>query len=291
MGFVSKMYNIPWIEEKELESMLAQVDICLIGIPYGARKPYLDLCKTYKKGVIVEKPFAFSEKEHIENCQGFEKWNIAVNFQRRFYNTVGVLQNLVNAEIFGKVVSIKFMQGNFSIKGGSSYLSDVKLAGGGVIADSAIHALDIVLGITNATEVAVNQFHCLSKKGIDYDSAMDASIVANGRSIPVHCEISMVRNFENGLYIDFENALVFSDLSPNGDVVVKEKKEDPLSFSVMDSPYFHPLKKATKINQAFVIFWEQVKRALDAQSTNESSACNSMLTSKWMGEIYKLIQP
>ena len=175
-AFVSKMYGVPALAGSLSEQNLETVDICLLATPYGTRKPYIDLCRQHGKAIVIEKPFAFSKEEHLATCDGFSKWAIAVNFQRRFYRSVDTLAQVIRSGLLGALRSVRFVQGNFTLKGGSGYLSSAELAGGGVIAESASHILDIILSITAARSIQMLGLSSLYLDGLDYDTVFDSLI-------------------------------------------------------------------------------------------------------------------
>lgn len=287
-GLVSKMYGIPALGGGSVEDGLSQVDVCLVATPYGVRKPYITACKTAGKALVVEKPFAFSRQEHLDYCQGFQDWQIGVNLQRRFYRSVATLRNIVQLQLFGKLREVRFAQGNFSLKGGSGYLSDTALSGGGVIAESAIHSLDIILWITGALEVSVTSMRSLHTGLLDYDSVFDSEIVSPSGPIPVHCEISTLRNLDNGIECRFEHAVVLCDLSPEGRIFVRAKDSGGLDFLIAaEAPPAEGPLGAKKINEAFLMFWRQFLSGLDNNTPNLTSASGSLLTSAWIEGIYK----
>ncbi len=286
---VAKMYGLSVLPEGSVETALQQADVCLLATPYGVRGAYMEWCRKHSTALVVEKPFAFSAKEHQGHCEGFEEWKIAVNLQRRYYQSVASLSRIIGTGVFGELRAIKFRQGNFSLKGGSGYLSDVRLAGGGVIAESAIHILDIILWITGAKEVSVRKMRSLHAARLDYDSEFDSEIVtAAGRTIPVHCAISTLRNFDNGLQLELDNAVVLCDLSPDGDIFIKEGATGKLNFTLAAIPQSQDLSlTAAKINEAFLVFWQQFLAGLGEKTANPTSAYGSLLTSSWIGDIYK----
>ena len=287
---VSKMYGIPALAGEFPEEMLEQVDICLLATPYGTRKPYIDLCKKFRKCLVIEKPFAFSKEEHLDHCNGFEPWEIAVNFQRRYYRSVSTVGKIISSNIFGHLRSVDFLQGNFTLKGGSGYLSNAALAGGGVIAESASHILDIILLVTGAQQVKLSQMKSLYLSGLDYDTVFDSSIETAGSKIPVHCEISTLRNLSNGLYLEFDHAFVSCDLSPEGKTFLRNKNNKGVEFSLFnESLYEGQFTQATRVNTAFLLFWQQLLDGIREKKPNRTSAYDSLLTSSWIGEIYKKI--
>lgn len=304
---VAKMYGLSVLGEAQLWPAIATVDCCLLATPYGVRRSYIDACRNAGIGLVIEKPFAFSRREHEEYCAGFKEWAIAINLQRRYYLSVATLHRIIRTAIFGRLVAIRFNQGYFSLKGGSGYLSDVRLAGGGVIAESAIHSLDIILWITGASQVSVTRMRSLHKDRLDYDSEFESDIVTPFGNIPVHCAVSTLRNLASGLELEFEQATVSCDLSPDAPILVKGRAgghansfgpsqatgqavsqdagQDFYLASTLQRDEL--LLSATKINEAFLIFWQQFLEGMAGHTVNRTSAHESLLTSAWIEEIYK----
>ena len=287
---VSKMYGVPALGETSMEKALSEVDVCLLAIPYGTRKPYIDLCRQGGKAIVIEKPFAFSKEEHMATCEGFSDWAIAVNFQRRFYRSVDLLAKIIRTQPLGRLRAVRYMQGNFTLKGGSGYLSSAKLAGGGVIAESASHILDIILMITGAKKIELVDQRSLHMDGLDYDTVFDSLITTGEGELPVHCEITTLRNLSNGLFLDFENGLLSCDLSPDGKIFLRNKTDQTIGFSLDGAPSYEGIQRqATRINEAFLIFWQQFVLGMQKKEPNLTSARSSTLTSSWLEGIYKKI--
>jgi len=288
---LSRMYSIPDRQLSSTEEGMKEVDACLLATPYGVRKPYIEQCRSSGKGLIVEKPFAFSVNEHRDICKGFSEWEIAVNFQRRYYGSVAALAKIIRSRIFGVLRSIRFRQGYFTLKGGAGYLSNAQLAGGGVIAESASHILDIILYITGADKVIMKRSGSLFKSGIDFDTLFESELTVGERTIDVQCEISTLRNLDNGLVLEFEQASVSCDLSPDAKIYLRKNNNSPIEFTLGSEPVSGEFSiAAQKVNQAFLIFWQQYALAYQQQQPNATSACGSLLTSAWLEEIYKKIK-
>jgi predicted dehydrogenase len=287
---VSKMYGILALSGEWENEWLEQVDTCLLATPYGTRPPYIDACRKAGKALVVEKPFAFSREEHFRHCEGFRPWRIAVNFQRRYYRSVASLRKIIRQQVFGRLNAVRFVQGNFTLKGGAGYLSSAQLAGGGVIAESASHILDIILMITGAENVELSQLRSLRREGLDYDTNFESEITAADTTISVSCEISTLRNLENGLYLEFDDALVSCDLSPDGTIFVRDRASRTIEFALNDASLHQTSRlQASAVSQAFGIFWKQFLNGLDRQEPNQTSATSSLITSAWIGQIYKKI--
>ncbi len=98
---ITKMFQVPALKEEELDSAIQQIDICLLTVPYGARKYFIEKCASKNKSLYVEKPFATKSDEHINYCSLFPAYKLAVGFQRRYYKIVYDLQKIIGSRIFG----------------------------------------------------------------------------------------------------------------------------------------------------------------------------------------------
>lgn len=281
---LSRMYRIPFILEASLEKRLGEIDVCLITIPYGARKRHIELCASYNIGIYVEKPFATSVNEHNYYCALFPSYKLAVGFQRRYYSSLAKLSTIISSQLFGKLNQIEFKQGNFSLKGGGGYLSNVDLAGGGVIIESAIHILDQLLIATNSSEVHVNTVKSILKEGIDYDSIFSSEFNTPLGNVVVNCEVSTLRNLENGIELIFDNARIKCQLSPITKFNVRSNYNSDLSF------YLEQLEipdTADSIISSFSVFWQKYLCALREKDGNLTQGKSSLLTTSWIEQIYK----
>jgi predicted dehydrogenase len=167
-ALIEKMFDVKALDEADIQFAIRDIDICLLTIPYGVRKEFIEKCAALNKSMYVEKPFARTTAEHEYYCKLFSPYKLAVGFQRRFYKIVTFLQLAINGNFFGALKEIVFTEGYFNIKGGSKFLSDVNLSGGGVIIESAIHSLDQILLITSANNVEVTEVNSFHKDLLDY---------------------------------------------------------------------------------------------------------------------------
>jgi len=282
------MFGTRPLQGKPIDHALNEVDICLLTIPYGARREYIDLCATKGKSLYVEKPFAITAAEHNSICGMFPAHNLAVGFQRRYYHTVEQLKYLVNSKIFGALKGIDIVQGYFSLKGSKEFLTNAALAGGGVIIESAIHTLDQVLQITGANAVQVDELKTLQVKGIDYDSKFSTTLFVEDAAINVKAAISTLRNLDNGLTFHFENALVKAGTSPNSSIKVYDKMGRPVTFNIELAECPGPAR-ANSVSEAFYQFWRDFIRSVHSKEANQTAALNSLLTSTWMEQLYAKI--
>lgn len=280
---VGKMFNISnIIKGNQWQDAIDQVDICLLTVPYGARKEYIEVISRKKKCLYVEKPFAITEKEHQNYCNLFPDYALAIGFQRRFYQTVWSLHSIIKSKIFGDLLEIQYTQGHFSLKGGSGYLSDAKLSGGGVIIESAIHALDQINIFTDAQMIKLITSKLLSQNMIEYDSSVEAEIITKKETIKFSSEISTLRNLDNGLKLIFDNAQITCELTPNSKIKVLT---DKAGLFLIDN--FEENDFAISVNESFYIFWIQYLKALELKTANFTSGITSALTTKFIEDIYE----
>ena len=287
---VSAMFNVPVLDSGNIAAAIAGIDICLITIPYGARRQYIDYCVSEKKALYVEKPFAVSKKEHQDWCDLFAPGQLAIGFQRRYYRVTALLKKIVDEAPFGKLKAIRFNQGYFALKGSKEFLSNAALSGGGVIIESAIHTLDLLLLITGATSVEVQAVESLQKNGIDYDTVFHSVLSCKNNSVDVHIEVSALRNLDNGVHFIFEHASVSCGMSPDEKIKIFDVNGRPinLALGLTDIPGTRA-EYARSISASFYHFWSDFLYAVDTKTPNNTSAVNSLLTTGWIEQVYTKI--
>lgn len=283
-SLLQEMYNVLRIGEEEIDAYMNQIDICLLAIPYGSRKKYIELAASKNVAIYVEKPFALTIQEHESYSRLFPPHKLAIGFQRRYYQIVKTLQSVIQSEVFGELQTIKFAQGYFSLKGGGGYLSDVALAGGGVIVESAIHSLDLLLLVTEAKSVRLRELKSVSKEGIDYDSIFESEIETPKGKADVYCEISTLRNLENGVEFYFKNASLKCQLSCNATLSLFGRESRGFSIHEIGSN-----KNMESVSQSFFTFWTEFMDALSTEKHNRSLGNSSLITTSWIEQIYRKI--
>jgi predicted dehydrogenase len=283
-GLLSKMYGVRAIDAPDVDAALEAIDVCLLAVPYGARDQYIGMCAQRRKALYVEKPFAKDLPEHDRYCGMFPAHRLAVGFQRRYYRGVSVLSSIVAAAAFGALRSVSFTQGHFQLKGGSGYLSDAALSGGGVVMESAIHSLDQILILTGATDVRVGEVRAMVRGGIDYDTIFHSELTTGAGPIPVRCEVSMIRNLGSMLELDFERARVRWNLSPNGELIIEDPKRRgrQLALDIADQEG----RLAMSVGAAFDLFWKDFVIAVETGVHNTTLGFTSRLTTGWIQRIY-----
>jgi predicted dehydrogenase len=268
--------NIPW------EKAIKEVDICLLAIPYGARDTYLTELSKNKNAVYVEKPLALSLKEHQKWCNLFPPGKLAVGFQRRFYSCTQVIKSINREGIFGEIQSIKLKQGSFILKGGSSYISDEKLAAGGVIAESAVHLLDQITYSLDVRDPQVNSIKSIFRGAIDYDSIFSGTLDISGLKVKYDAEISTLRNFESGVWLHYKTGVLYSSMQYNSAVLFWRQKDSP-TFKIKGPT----IDNVNSIAHNFYLMWNDFIMGLEMPNIHlPSAAYTSAETSSWLETIY-----
>lgn len=283
---LSRMYGLPVVSADEFERRVEEVDVCLLTVPYGARREYIDRCAASGKALYVEKPFAVTHQEHLGYCNRFPAHKLAIGFQRRYYQTIHTVKAIVEREVFGKLESLDFQQGYFQLKGGGGFMSDAGMSGGGVIIESAIHSLDLILQLTAASAVDVRSAKGIIKNGIDYDTTFVSDIYSEGRTIEARCHVSCLRNLENGITLNFENASLHFQPAPAGDISVRSGKGEVLHISEVVS--LPPGEKCSStVAGSFLLFWSDFIRAISTAKTNKTNGHTSLITTHWVEQVYQ----
>jgi predicted dehydrogenase len=287
---LGEMYGVRQIAPSTIESALQDIDVCLIAIPIGARTPYLEACAQAGVAVYVEKPFARTRQEHESYCTSFSDYQIAVGFQRRLYKPLGVMQELIENQYFGQLLRVEFDSGSYNLKSGGAqkYITDPILSGGGLVIDSGIHGLDQILFTTGADDLQLKEIEAVVFNGIDYETSFSTEIIAKESRFTVQCNLTRVRNIAQGFKFHFEAATASFDLSPDASVFVTSvegKRIEKIKLELSSSN----VPRATTINQSFYLFWTLFLQGLSKREANLTSASSSILTTKWIEEIYQNI--
>ena len=286
-NLLSRMYSIDALRGTLPDEKVEEVDVCLIAIPYGVRDEFIRKCAHKKKAVYIEKPFAVTLAEHMAYCDLFSPPDLAVGFQRRYYKYVDDIQYIISMQLFGKLNEIYFNQGYFQLKGGSGFMADARMSGGGVIIESAIHTLDQILQFTKATNVTVNEVHSLSRSGIDHDTKFTSTLSCGAVSIPIISHISNMRNLNNVITLCFENKNILFKPVADAKLYVTEKKGSQLDELKTDR--IELAKSGLTVNAAFIHFWQDFIDAIQSRQVNKTNAVNSCLTTGWIEQVYKLV--
>jgi UDP-N-acetyl-2-amino-2-deoxyglucuronate dehydrogenase len=284
---LSDMYRIPAVSPEMALQQIQDVDVCLLAIPFGVRRQYVERCIQCDKAIYVEKPFAKSEADHVAMMAQFPPHKLAVGFQRRTYHAAQTLRAIINNGMLGKLQAIELTEANFTLScgGAQSFRTSASYAGGGITIESSIHSLDLIQYLTSATDVHTDQLKSIVRDGIDYQVQCNSRLtISEGQEITVSVFISRLKSLPDVFQFHFENAVVALPTKPQFPLVLKSSQPDASWQAIVPDEF--AAEAAHNINTAFALFWECFLNGIQNEVPNLTSACTSVITSKWVEQIY-----
>ena len=285
---LSSMYGVRQIPPAAVGDELHGTDVCLLAVPVGARRVYMERCAAVGAAVYAEKPFAINSTEHAYYLSLFPPSRLAIGFQRRFYETTQAVRALLDAALLGPLESIEFTFGAYNLKtgGAGSYVADPAMSGGGMIIESAIHALDQIVYSTQARDVRVTSAQSVVFDRADFDTVTEATLLLAERSVPVRCEITRLRNLPSHITYKFRDAAVRQPLDAESDLVLRDNDHRATAAFSLIAKQGVGATRARSASQAMLLIWDEFLRGLQTHEVNASSAVTSVVTTSWVDQIY-----
>ena len=133
-----------------LDEMLSthKPDLAIIASPHGFHESQTVTCLNAGIHVLCEKPMAVSLKECDQMLRTAEETGnlLAVGHFRRFFPACQLIKNVIDARSLGSVVSFQFLEGEtYSWPARSTSFFKKSNAGGGVLIDTGVHLIDLLL--------------------------------------------------------------------------------------------------------------------------------------------------
>lgn len=277
---VARSYRIECFRLPEQLETLPYTDIVLLAVPYGARSPYYEVLQHRNSALYVEKPIARSAEEHRHLCSLFSPPRLAIGLQQRSFGPVVLLKKLVNKSVFGQLIQIEFRHGSGAVVTyGKSFVSDAKLAGGGVLFEQGIHGLDLALYIAGAKSAHSYHVNTIIDKGFDVHAEGQVALTNTSGEIILDFKISWLTEPGVGLTFTFEHAVVtMSMVDPR---MLLKSRDGSVLMSLTDSNTIYP-------NTGFQTLWEYWRSFLAAirrETENHTSASTSLLTTELIEQI------
>lgn len=289
-GRVARSYGSQAISGDTLQALnLPEVDVLLIAIPYGARRPFYEKFRGQNIGWYIEKPFAKTVAEHRELCALAPAYAMACGFQRRALGVVRIARDLIESRVFGRPVRVEI---GFGYRGrivdGGGYAADPKQAGGGALAEVGIHCVDAALYMLQAEAVSLRSAHCVIDCGMDIHT--EASVSANvpdGAPVELDLKVSNLEDTREGLLIECEHAKIeFSIFKPE-EVKITPRRKSGSDFFVEDRRKIYP----STSDQVFHAYWATFVEGWRNRTKNFTAAADCVLTTQIVEEIYARARP
>lgn len=236
--------------------------------------------------VFVEKPLTidFEASQELVALAAQRNRILCVNLNRRFFSNVRALKELLRTNPFGRITSIKIMDGGRWIggaDGGATFHSSLRLSGGGVMLDTGSHMIDLAARFLNAPVVRSVEYADDSAIGLEAECRFSLAVGTGNGDVTLHGFFSRIAPVQQRCEIQCERATIKVDL-PSGDIEVShlDGTETVLSIPV---PRQH--------DPAMVSFRESVKEFLkgcrDTQYHPDHSAQSTLFSLEAIQRCYR----
>jgi predicted dehydrogenase len=143
---LARAYGIDWTASDHRE-VIGRAEAVVLAVPHHLHAPMAVDLLDAGVHVLVEKPMALSVAECDQMIDSATRSGsvLAVGLQRRFFGANKLVAAAVHERRFGPARHFEFSEGGlYRWPMRSSFALDPAQAGGGVLADLGIHALDLV---------------------------------------------------------------------------------------------------------------------------------------------------
>ncbi len=278
---LSDSYKVKWLPLPKQLSGLPHTDIVLLAVPYGARPPYYEVLRDRGSALYVEKPISRSADELRRLCALFSPWSLGIGLQRRSWGQVQLLKQLVQTSVFGRLNRIEFRFGGSAIvTSGKSFVSDTKLAGGGILFEHGIHGLDLALYIAGANSAHSYKVKTIIDKGFDVHSQGQVSLKSAAGEFVLDFKISWISEMQEGLLFVFDQACV--DMSVVQPRLLLKTKQGKTVISLLEPGSIYPLTGFQTLWQ----YWRDFLAGVRTKTVNYTSASSAILTTDLLEQIY-----
>ena len=140
-------YHVPQVAEQHAE-VFDRVDAAIVALPNYLHAPVT--IELLRRGihVLVEKPMALNTSECDEMIETARSAGVvlSVGMVRRFYASSQFVKDLLERRLLGKILNFDLRDGTvFNWPVASDSLFRKEVAGGGVLADTGVHYIDLLL--------------------------------------------------------------------------------------------------------------------------------------------------
>jgi predicted dehydrogenase len=282
---LARAHRIRACRREDLDAALADVDIVLLAIPFGARAPYYDLLATRRPlALFVEKPFATTVEQHLALCRPYADYQIACGLNRRASGAVRAARALLEHRLFGALRAVRAAFGRCgAILGGGQYHSDPRLAGGGILLEMGVHYLDAALYCAAAADVAVESGWMIEDLGFDlHTDARLRMTLAGGAHVPFGVTVSVLADQREGIEFECEQATVSLSLARNRLVLRSPDRRYDVDLTPAVA------RQATTASQCIFGIWQSFLDGLAQHQPGFAAARSSLLTTRAIEGLYAL---
>ncbi|MBV8361653.1 MAG: Gfo/Idh/MocA family oxidoreductase [Deltaproteobacteria bacterium] len=278
-------HHIAAVDLSRGATFLPAAEVVLIAIPIGARARYLESVRAARSAAYVEKPLARSVEEHRALCSSFADYQLGCGFQRRSSGPIQLLRQIIKERIFGELRSIRFGWGSPGSSGGDGFLADLRLAGGGVLAEQAVHGIDAMLFCAGAKAIELRNARMSSIRNFDVHSEARALLYCDDLEVDCEITVSLLKRTINRteyhwdhavLHHTFDDALLLG--TAGGDSICRLQPRSGVQYPL--GPY-----------QCLYMHWQNFIVGLREKRANYTSAAAALITTQLIESIYRAMVP
>ena len=194
-----------------IEQCPVDVDIVLVAIPVGFRRPATTVLTDRGHHAFFEKPFASSEDEHrwVLAKARTSRSRLGVALVRRFYGTTALARQIIASGVLGEIRSVTASEGSRIQRTGRDenwYQASAQASGGGALRETGSHVIDQVLTICDVRAFAIEECRMTKHEGIELDTVARGRLdLASGDTPIFRLEVSRLRDVYNGIVIHGRN--------------------------------------------------------------------------------------
>ena len=275
--YISKIFNLRLISSNTGLIDFPEVDVILMAIPPTQRQTYLEFFLKSNTSFYIEKPFAFSASEHESICKKFAPFRLGNGLQYRSWGRTLLVKKIIEERVFGNLFRVELGQGSPYSGFGGRKRKDV----GGVLWDLGIHGLDMIFNVTKAQSVEILKSNIFEDNGfaLDVSSLMNLELGIQ-KTVSFDCHVSWVKETIEGCIFNFENANLKLPFDVQSPIEILSKNKNKV-MSMNEEIQQYPLTPL----QTFSSHWDRFLEGISNQTSNRTSAENSLLTTKAIEKI------
>jgi predicted dehydrogenase len=192
---------------------LGTFDAAIVALPHNL---HASVCTDLLRSgvhVLVEKPMALTtdDCDQMIAAAAAGRTVLAVGLIRRFVSSIQWVKGLLENGALGRIESFDFQEGHvFDWPVTSDFFFRRESAGGGVLMDTGVHVLDVLLWLLG--DVASLQYRDDSYGGVEADCVLDLTLESGARGV---VELSRTRKLRNTARIRGEGGEVEFELPGN----------------------------------------------------------------------------
>lgn len=190
-------HDVP-IAVEDYRSIIGEVDAAIVALPHHLHGAVTTDLLRNRVHVLVEKPMALTTRECDQMIEAARESGVvlAVGLVRRFYLSSRFVKAVVESGLLGEIVGFDVREGMVYNWPVASDFIFRKEAGGGVLADTGAHALDVLLWWLGGFERV--EYYDDAMGGVEADCELHLQLRSGASGI---VELSRTRDLRNSYVI------------------------------------------------------------------------------------------